>query len=85
MINSDLLTVVSDKIARVFNRSRATPAVAIDISKAFNRVWYNGLLHKLKSKGISRISGWVFGLILFFLRKTVLGDSGLEIVTGISS
>ena len=36
--NADLLTVVSDRIAWVFNRSGATRAVALDISKAFNRV-----------------------------------------------
>ena len=46
---ADLLTVVSDRIARAFNRSGATRAVALDISKAFNRVWHAGLLHKLKS------------------------------------
>ena len=46
---ADLLTVVSDKIARDFNRSGATRAVAIDISKAFDTVWHAGLLHKLKS------------------------------------
>ena len=47
-----LLTVVYDRIARAFNRSGATRAVALDISKAFNRVWHAGLLHKLKSYGI---------------------------------
>ena len=36
---SDLLTVVSDRIAKAFNRSGATRAVALDISKAFDRVW----------------------------------------------
>ena len=35
---ADLLTVVSDRIARAFNRSGATRAVALDISKALNRV-----------------------------------------------
>ena len=35
---ADLLTVVSDRIARAFNRSGATRAVALDISKTFNRV-----------------------------------------------
>ena len=34
----DLLTVVSDRIARDFNRSRAIRAVPPDISKAFDRV-----------------------------------------------
>ena len=61
---ADLLTVVSDRIARAFNRSGATQAVALDISKAFDRVWHAGLLHKLKSYGIS---GQIFGLISSFL------------------
>ena len=60
----DLLLVSSDRIARDFNRSGATRAVALDISKAFDRVWHAGLLHKLKSYGIS---GQIFGLISFFL------------------
>ena len=54
---------MSDRIARAFNRSGATPAVAPDISKAFDRVWHAGLLHKLKSYGIS---GQLFGLISSF-------------------
>ena len=58
---ADLLTVVSDRIARAFNRSGATRAIALDIWKAFNRVWHAGLLHKLKSYGISsQISGLIF-------------------------
>ena len=56
---ADILTVVSDRVARAFNRSGATRAVALDISKAFDRVWHAGLLHKLKSYGIS---GQIFGL-----------------------
>ena len=50
---ADLLTVVFDRISRTFNRSGATCAVAIDIPKAFDRVWHAGLLHKLESYGIS--------------------------------
>ena len=61
---ADLLTVVSDRITRAFNRCGATRAVALDISKAFDRVWHGGLLHKLKSYGIS---GQIFGLISSFL------------------
>ena len=52
------------RIDRTFNRSGATSAVALDIFKAFNRVWHAGLLHKLKSDGIS---GQIFGLISSFL------------------
>ena len=61
---ANLLTVVSDRIARSFNRSGATRAIALDISKTFNRVWHAGLLHKLKSY---TISGQIFGLISSFL------------------
>ena len=35
---ADLLTDVSDRIARAFNRSRATQPVALDISKEFDSV-----------------------------------------------
>ena len=55
---------MSDRIGRAFNRSGATQAVVLDISKAFDRVWYAGLLHKLKSYGIS---GQVFGLVSYLL------------------
>ena len=61
---ADLLTVVSDRIARDFNRSGATRAMALDISKDFDRVWHCGLLHKLRSWGIS---GQMIGLISSFL------------------
>ena len=64
LISSMVLTVAPDRIARAFNRSRAIWAVALDTSKAFNRVWHAGLLHKLKSYGIS---GHIFGLISSFL------------------
>ena len=69
---ADLLIVVSDRIARAFNRSGATGAVAIDISKAFDRVWHAGLLHKFKSYGIS---GPIFSIISSFL-----SDRRLQVV-----
>ena len=64
MINCKLQTVVSDRITRAFNRSGASRAVALDISKGFDRVWHAGLLHKLKPYGVS---GQIFGLISSFL------------------
>ena len=67
-----LLTVGSDRIDRVFTRSVATRAVALDISKAFNGAWHAGLLHKIKSDGIL---GQISGLISSFL-----GDRRLQVV-----
>ena len=60
----EISLVVSDIIARAFNRSGAAQAMALDIYKAFDRVWHAGLLYKLKSCGIS---GQIFGLISSFL------------------
>ena len=66
---ADLLTVVSDRIAKAFNKSGATRAVALDISKVFDKVWHAGLLDKLKSYGIS---GQIFGFISPFLSNRQL-------------
>ena len=55
---------MSDRIAKDFNRSAATQAVAFDISKAFNKAWHVHLLDKLRSYGIS---GQIFSLISSFL------------------
>ena len=56
---------MSDSIARAFSRSGATEAVTLDISRAFDRFWHAGLLYKLRSY---KISGQIFGLILFFFQ-----------------
>ena len=66
---ADILTVVSDRIARASNRSGDTWAVALNISKAFDWVWHAGHLHKLKSYGIS---GQIFGFIFSFLSNRQL-------------
>ena len=63
---ADLLTVVSDRIARAFNRSGATRAVALDTSKAFDKVWYVGLLHNL-----SLMEFHVKNLTLFLLFSVI--------------
>ena len=55
---------MSDRIARALNRCGATRAVALDISKAFDRVWHACLLHNLKSY---EIPDQIFGLSLSFL------------------
>ena len=52
-----------------FNRSKASQAVALDISKAFARFWHADLLHKLMSYGIL---GQTFCLISSFLSNRCL-------------
>ena len=60
---------MSDRIARALNRSGATRAVTLDISKAFDKVWHAGFLDKIKSY---RISGQILGLISSFLSNKQL-------------
>ena len=52
---------MSDRIARAFNRFGATGAVALDTSKAFDRVWHASVLPKLDSYAIS---GKIFVLLI---------------------
>ena len=61
---ADLLTVISDRIARTFNKSWVTWAVALDISKAFDRIWHAGLLHDLS---LMEFQIRYLALYLFFL------------------
>ena len=75
----NLLYLVPDNIARAFNRSGATRAVALDRSTVFDKVWHAGLLHKLKSH---EILGQVFGVISSFLSnrqpQVVLNEKSLQ-------
>ena len=58
------MKVLSDReLLRLF-RSGATRAVALDKPKAFDRIWYAGLLHEVKSYGIL---GQISGLISSFM------------------
>ena len=61
---ADLLTVLTERIARSLNSSGATRAISLDISKAFDRVWHSGLLHKLKAYSVT---GEILNIISSFL------------------
>ena len=76
---ADLQTVALDRITRAFIRFGTTGTLVLDIWKAFDRVWHEGLLHKVKSYGIS---GQIFGLVLSFLsnkRFRVVLDAVLQV------
>ena len=50
---ADVLTVISERLGRALEAGGLGRAVALDISKAFDKVWHAGLLHKLRGYGIN--------------------------------
>ena len=49
----DLLSLLTCHLSFVLEKRGEAFVVALDISKAFDRIWHKGLLHKLKSYGIT--------------------------------
>ena len=57
---SDLLAYLSHEWLSCLNERKEVKVVAMDIKAAFDRVWHNGLLAKLKARGISgQILTWI--------------------------
>ena len=63
---ADLLTVITERIYRALDRCGEAKTVALDISKAFDRVWHSALLHKIRSFGIS---GKIYAILKSFLSE----------------
>ena len=75
---ADVLTVITDRISRTLDKGFDARAIALDISKAFDKVWHKGLLLKLSSYGVS---GRILGIIKSFLS----GRSLRVVINGQSS
>ena len=62
------LLSITNEIHKAFDKypSRETRAIFLDISKAFDKVWHEGLIFKLKSNGVS---GKLLDLIKSFLSE----------------
>ena len=62
----DQLLDVYDKMMSGLDQRKVTKLLFLDVSKAFDRVWHNGLLHKLECLGVNG------GVLEFF--RSYLGD-----------
>ena len=71
---SCLTAAVSDKIARAFKRCGATRAVAVDISRGFDRVCHANILYKLEFCGISDLIRDLIAPFLGYKRFRVVLD-----------
>ena len=58
------LLSITHEIYKTFDDGLGVRGIFLDISKAFDKVWHQGLLHKLKQNGIS---GKLFDIITDFL------------------
>jgi len=70
----DLLTYLSHEWLSCLNNRNQAKVVALDIKAAFDRVWHNGLLAKLKARGIS-------GSFLEWI-SSYLSDRRIQVVVG---
>ena len=71
---SCLTAAASDKIARAFKRCEATRAVAVDISRGFDRVCHANILYKLEFCGISDLIRDLIAPFLGYKRFQVVLD-----------
>lgn len=76
---ADVLTVITHRISKAPGNKFIMRIIALDISKAFDKVWHQGLLHKISSYGIS---GKDLSITKFFLTgrslKVVLNGQSLK-------
>ena len=63
-----LLTVIADRIARVFKTPGASQVVVLDISKASQRVWHTALLYKFKLHDVMKMD------FILLIRLVVVKD-----------
>ena len=73
-----MLITIHDDICKILDDGNDVQMVFFDISKAFDRVWHNGLLFKLKHIGIS-------GKLIDWFKSYVSGRKQRVVIRGQSS
>ena len=65
-----------NQICKSFDEKQSTCIVYCDISKAFDRVWHKGLIHKLKELGFSgNVIAWISSYLSNRSQKVFIGSS----------
>jgi len=67
---------IYNQICKGYNDKQFTSFVFCDISKAFDRVWHRGLLHKLKENGINhKVLNWISNYLSKRSQSVFVGNS----------
>ena len=74
---ADVLTVITHRISEAIAKGNHTRLIALDISKAFDKVWHKGLLHKLSS--------YICGNMHAVIKSFLSGRSLKVVINGQSS
>ena len=72
------LISITSTVYESFEKYDETRAVFLDISKAFDKVWHEGIIHKLKCNGIS-------GNLLQFFENYLLNRYQMVVLNGTES
>ena len=74
----------TESIADGFNKGLATAAIFVDLKGAFDRVWRNGLVHKLHKMGITgRMLRWIQNFLSSWTARCHIQDTAGPVFTTI--
>ena len=72
----DLLTDLTQRWTDTLEKQGEVRAVALDISKAFDKVWHEGLLYKLSRFGISKsVLSWFTSYLANRTQRVIVGSA----------
>jgi len=83
----DNLFFLTQKISETLSLNKRSCAIFFDISKAFDKVWHNGLLYKMNSYGVSAtIKKWIAAFLsdrIGFVSMFGVKSESISIETGV--
>ena len=80
--NNSTLTQLLELQFQILNskeNNKNTCLIFLDISKAFDKVWHNGLLFKIKKCGISgKLLSWIENYLKFCMQRVCLNGTNSD-------
>ena len=77
------LIFITHKIYEALEHGKEVRMVFLDISKAFDKVWHRGLLHKLEQLGVrDLLLKWLKSYLTGRKQRVIIGGGGDRHLTG---